>query len=93
MKINSKQIFEYTLATGVAFFIGVFTTMYKIDNRLSWWFELALKVSCHSSQEDKCEITATNNMTSTVLKPTSIKCWNFYICIALTASLRDVWQV
>ena len=41
MKINSKQIFEYTLATGVAFFIGVFTTMYKIDNRL--WNETVNK--------------------------------------------------
>ncbi len=34
MRINNKKIFEYTLATGVAFFIGVFTTMYKIDSRL-----------------------------------------------------------
>ena len=33
MRINTKQLFEYTLACGVAFFIGVFTTMYKIDNR------------------------------------------------------------
>ena len=34
MKINTKQLFEYTLACGVAFFIGVFTTMYKIDQRV-----------------------------------------------------------
>ena len=34
MRINTKKLFEYTLAGGVAFFIGVFVTMYKIDNRL-----------------------------------------------------------
>jgi len=34
MKINTKTLFEYTLACGVAFFIGMFVTMYKIDNRL-----------------------------------------------------------
>tara|TARA_R100001460_G_C3467104_1_gene166694 strand:+ start:384 stop:617 length:234 start_codon:yes stop_codon:yes gene_type:complete len=34
MKINTKKLFEYTLACGVAFFIGVFTTMYKIDQRV-----------------------------------------------------------
>ena len=41
MRINTKQLFEYTLACGVAFFIGVFTTMYKIDNRL--WNETVNK--------------------------------------------------
>jgi hypothetical protein len=34
MKINTKQLFEYTLACGIAFFIGMFVTMYKIDSRL-----------------------------------------------------------
>jgi len=41
MKVNTKQLFEYTLACGVAFFIGVFVTMYKIDNRL--WNETVNK--------------------------------------------------
>ncbi len=41
MKINTKQLFDYTLACGVAFFIGVFVTMYKIDNRL--WNETVNK--------------------------------------------------
>ena len=41
MRINTKQLFEYTLACGVAFFIGVFVTMYKIDNRL--WNETVNK--------------------------------------------------
>jgi hypothetical protein len=34
MKINTKKLFEYTLATGVAFFVGMFVTMSKIDSRL-----------------------------------------------------------
>ena len=32
--MRTKQIFEYTLACGIAFFIGMFVTMYKIDSRL-----------------------------------------------------------
>ena len=34
MKISAKKLFEYTLATGFAFFIGMFVTMSKIDQRL-----------------------------------------------------------
>ena len=41
MRINTKQLFEYTLACGIAFFIGMFVTMYKIDNRL--WNETVNK--------------------------------------------------
>ena len=32
--MKAKKLFQYTLACGVAFFIGVFTTFYKIDQRL-----------------------------------------------------------
>jgi|TARA_B100000900_G_C20192975_1_gene558649 hypothetical protein len=41
MKINTKTLFEYTLATGFAFFVGMFVTMYKIDDRL--WNETVNK--------------------------------------------------
>ena len=41
MRINTKQLFEYTLACGIAFFIGMFVTMYKIDQKL--WNETVNK--------------------------------------------------
>ena len=34
MKINSEKIFKYTLVSGVAFFVGMLTTFYKLDHRL-----------------------------------------------------------
>ena len=34
IKINNEKIFKYTLVSGVAFFVGMLTTFYKIDQRL-----------------------------------------------------------
>jgi hypothetical protein len=34
IKINSEKIFKYTLVSGVAFFTGMLTTFYKLDQRL-----------------------------------------------------------
>jgi hypothetical protein len=34
IKINSEKIFKYTLVSGVAFFAGMLTTFYKLDQRL-----------------------------------------------------------
>ena len=34
IKINSEKIFKYTLVGGIAFFVGMLTTFYKLDQRL-----------------------------------------------------------
>ena len=57
MKINTKTLFEYTLACGIAFFIGMFVTMYKIDSRL--WNEevnkaIDIETRFYNYPDEKC---------------------------------------
>ena len=59
MRINTNKLFDYTLATGVAFFLGMFVTMYKIDQRL-WNEEINKAIDIetrfynYTGGEDEC---------------------------------------